>query len=150
MYSYHIHRLWAPYIQQPTSPQHELCRGTLPNPVQYAQGEEWKNLVKLFSEKYYVCINDDCPMISSTINKYAAPGGRLHHKNCIKCNKQINTKSFGLLPVWFCRYVRNELDYDAEEDNTVPRCQHVICGECACPTKKRDRKKIIFRDMNGN
>lgn len=113
-------------------------------------GEEWKSLVTLFQEKYYICRDKKCVMISSTLKAYAEPRGRLHNKRCVQCDKTINVKSFGLLPVEFCRFVRNEMDYSDDDDvDQLPRCTNVVCGVCALPKAKRQSKQIIFGGMNG-
>ena len=75
--------------------------------------------------------------------------GILYGTVCVECDKDVTTKSMeGVLHVWYCENVRHPDDYTDNEDE-LPRCQHVVCGTCSLPNHKRERKQISKKGWNG-
>ena len=64
---------------------------------------------------------------------------------------KITTKSFDLLPVYYCQNVRNCRDGGDfnEEDENIPHCENVVCATCSLPDEKRDRSQRKFSGFNG-
>lgn len=111
----------------------------------------WKTLVKPCNNgKSFICRNEDCLTLTTSFKQHAEPHGRLHNRLCVKCGKPITPKCFSsLLPIEYCRYVRNCDDYGISGDDAFPRCGNVVCGECSVPKNKRGRKQRSFPGFNG-
>lgn len=114
---------------------------------------EATSLTELYNGVYNICCNGNCDLVNTTFKQLAGPKGPLWQKICVDCNEHITTKSFGLMPVTYCKNVRNDLDYETIDDDDVPmpRCENVICGKCLLEqsTNKRRRTQRKFDGFNG-
>jgi hypothetical protein len=105
-----------------------------------------------YNMRYNVCRDAKCVLLNTTYKSFAGPKGLLWKKKCVECDIKITTKTFDLLPVYYCENVRNWEAGEFDDDvATLPQCQNVICGNCARPPEKqRERTKILFKGMNGD
>lgn len=97
-----------------------------------------KSLTKLYRGKYNVCHKGKCFMKSTTFKQLIEPTkGRLYNKVCVECDKPITTKSFARLPVSFWKNVQHPNAYSDDDDNQLPCCERVVCGDCSLPKEKQ-------------